>query len=160
MNRWKPTSAKSKMMTPCLARGAIFYFSAQLLQSFFCSLFLQLTFPQNDDIPPKAFELFVVFFVSLHIPINLSVPVFLIRSRPDKSSAVVMMPEAPVNKHNSAIFRENDIGPPRKHLYIKSVTKSMGEQILPDHQFRFRIGAPDVRHILMPNLRSVIISHD
>lgn len=97
--------------------------------------------------------------VPLNIPLYLGNPIVSIGRRPNKSWAVVFMPEAPIYKDNGLVFRKDDIWLARQGLNIFSVPESMRKQDLPDSFFWLRISASDVRHIHASHFFGMRICH-
>ena len=69
------------------------------------------------------------------------------------------MPETAMNEYYSFVFGKNYIRASGKLLYIFTITKTSGEQVLPHQLLWLGSLAPYAGHIIASYFRSVIISH-
>ena len=97
------------------------------LKSFFSDRLFQLTFPNNNYIPSLQTEQIVISYISLHISGYFGNPIILIRRRPHKSRAIMLMPETTVYKNYGFVFRQNNVWTTRKLSNIFSIPKSFGK---------------------------------
>ena len=72
----------------------------------------------------------------------------------------MFMPKAAIHKNDCFVFRQHNVRTARKISNILSITKALGEQVLPHFLLGLRIFAADVRHIHAADFFAVIVSHD
>lgn len=85
---------------------------------------LKFTFPHNNDLPAHFFEHTDISVVTVNISQDFWPPIIRICCRPDKTPAVVHMPETAVNKDDRLILGEYDIRTSGQSFYILSISET------------------------------------
>ena len=119
-----------------------------------------LALPDREHAPSQAFESAACLGVAFDVPGELRLPVRPVRRRlPLTEPASVLVPEAPVDEQDRAMFRQHQVRRARQIAAVeaKSVTEPVNEA--PDDDFGTRVRGPNARHDGATLCRRVSISH-
>jgi hypothetical protein len=105
--------------------------------------------PDGQNPPPGSGQHQPVSRVILRVPVDLRSPEKSIRPRPLKEVALVLVPQAAVNKDNCAKLWKHEIGRPRQVPSMKPVSETKREETLADQSLRFSVFAPDAGHAIV-----------
>jgi hypothetical protein len=89
-------------------------------------------FPRNEHAPSEFRQRGSIPRVALHRASNFRAPKLLAGFRPNRICATVMVPEAPMNEHNGAMFRKYDVGPAGQIAPVQPESKSCSMERPPD----------------------------
>ena len=110
--------------------------------------FPELAFPDGDDFPAEHAEFTGVFFIVGDVAFEFFLPEGFVSSRHMSGAAFfVLMPEAAVDKNHRPVFRQNDVRLAGQGADVFAEAVSGAVQHGADKHFRFRVFAPDSRHI-------------
>jgi hypothetical protein len=83
-----------------------------------------LTFPYDENFPARFAQLSEITFVAFNISPAFVLPKFFVCGGFDSAeTATVHMPETAVNKNYFLMSRQNNIGFPRKFIFMETVPK-------------------------------------
>lgn len=119
-----------------------------------------LALPDREHAPSQAFEGAACLGVAFDVPGELRLPVRPVRRRlPLTEPTSVLVPEAPVDEQDRAMFRQHQVRRARQIAAVeaKSVTEPVDEA--PDDDFGTRVRGPNARHDGATLCRRVSISH-
>ena len=147
--------APQKMSTPRIASVSITATidiggAQEILQAVrYDRIVARLTFPNHQDLPAETAQCI------LGAAITGDVMAELLRPEPDSApggicepAAVVPVPETAVHEHDSAIPREDQIGPPRQVLPVQAKPEPQSVCGAANHHLRNRIAALNAGHDL------------
>lgn len=122
----------------------------------FLQVFLDVTLPEPQDKPAPISQFVINFLVSLNIPLQLLLPVFLIGTNLFSRVFLVSlgMPEIPINKNSDAVPGDGNVRRTWKHLVVFSVAQSTVPECLAKKDFRLSVLGSDMAHVLMTLLFS------
>lgn len=114
----------------------------------FLQVFLNFAFPEPQDEPAPISQFVIDFLVSLNIPLQLLLPVFLIGT--NLFSRVFLlslgMPEIPINKNSDAVPGDGNVRRTWKHLVVLSVAQATMPECLAKKEFWLSILTMNVSH--------------
>lgn len=113
-------------------------------------LWLQLTLPHRDTMPPHFREPVLFFLVALPVALYLVLPEINICLGQTEIPAILMtMPETSVHKNNSPVFSQYNIGMTGQTGMVEPIAEATAEKEFPHQQFRLRIFSAYCSHIAM-----------
>ena len=122
----------------------------------FLQVFLDVTLPEPQDKPAPISQFVIDFLVSLNIPLQLLLPVFLIGT--NLFSRVLLMPfgmpEITINKNSDVVPGDGNVRGTWKHLVILSVAQAPVPERFAKKEFRLSVLGPYMAHVLMTLLFS------
>ena len=93
----------------------------------FCRASFELALPYYENAPAGIGKQSYILGIPRLIAPNLCTPICLVRLRPDKTSAVMVMPETAMYKNNCVIFSQDDIRTAREASDILSIAQTAFE---------------------------------
>lgn len=132
--------------------------SAKLFQTSKTFLFFELTFPNGQNSPTRLLQLLIICLITLDVSVYFLPPKIRIVLRPDKVfTAIMLMPEATVYKHNRFVFWQDDIRFSGQAWIVLSISETVCKQEFANKFFRLCVLAMYAGHIVVPNCRGMDI---
>ena len=120
----------------------------QLDLGFDVGKFINLAFPDKNDLPAKFFQFGLLEFVSFDISPELFFPELLVgRWHCCLRTSFVSMPKTTVNENNCLILRQDYIRLSRKIFHMQTKTIASAMQCGSDVHFRLRIFRSNPAHV-------------
>ena len=152
---FSPGSLEIEESVPVLVDGG-----GHALDGFFQHGFLQLAFPDDEDVPAFSLQLAPHFLVPLLISFYFGFPEVGVGFGCCVVGAVFMtVPEAAVDEDDGMILRQNYIGFPGKSFIVDAVAEAHSPQGMTELQLRLGISGTDVRHVEVSLIWSEYIRH-
>ncbi len=103
----------------------------------FLQVFLDVTLPEPQDKPSPISQFVIDFLVSLNIPLQLLLPVFLIGTNLLSRVFLVSpgMPEITINKNSNAVPGDGNVWGSWKHLIVLPVAQATMPECLAKKNF-------------------------
>ena len=122
--------------------------------------FLQFALPHDDDAPAFRFQLPPHLLVPLLVPAHLRRPELRVRlGNRIVLAPFVSMPEAPVDKDDRPVSRQDDIRAPRQPLVVYAIAESQPPKGITQTQLRLGGGGVDLRHHVVPLFGGEDVGH-
>ena len=135
----------------------------QVLQFGKCGLAclgLELTFPDDDGVPPHPLQLGATFQVTLAVTLYLLCPKLRVALRQHEVSAILVpMPEASVYEYHRAVLAQHDVGRARQPLHVHPVAESPAMEVSPHRHLRLGVAAMYAGHASVPLLSGQFVGH-
>ena len=122
--------------------------------------FLQFALPHDDDAPAFRFQLPPHLLVPLLVPAHLRCPELRVRlGNRIVLAPFVSMPEAPVDKDDRPVSRQDDVRAPRQPLVVYAIAESQAPKRITQTQLRLGGGGVDLRHDVVPLFGGEDVGH-
>ena len=109
-------------------------------QCLFPHLWLQLTLPHSNAVPPHLCQFPLLFLVPFLIPLNLFLPKVRIRlGHPEVLTTIMPVPKATIDKYTSAILAQYYIRVTGEAWIVQPVAESLLPQIFAYKYLRLRV---------------------
>ena len=135
----------------------------QVLQFGKCGLAclgFELTFPNDDGVPPHLSQLGTTLQVALLIACDFLCPKLRIAlGHHEVSASLVPMPEASVYEYHRAVLAHHDIGRARQPLHVHPVAESPAMEVSPHRHLRLGVAAVYAGHASVPLLSGHLVGH-
>ena len=136
----------------------------QMLQfgkSSLACLGLELTFPDDDGVPPHLSQLGTTLLVALLIACYFLCPeVRVALGHHEVSASLVPMPEASVYEYHRAVLAQYDVGRARQTLHVHPVAESPAMEVSPHRHLRLGVAAMYAGHASVPLLSGHFVGHE
>lgn len=120
----------------------------------------QAAFPEQNHLPPGLLQVSNGFPVAPHVAGEFCLPEFDIAGRCRGILASSMsMPVTPLNEHDRAVLRKNEIRLTRQLSVMQPITQSLTMQKASDQHFWLSILAANAGHHARPDRRSNYVCH-
>ena len=120
------------------------------VESLLAAVGLELTFPYGDAVPSHCGYLALFVDVALFVAVDFLLPeVGVCLGHLEVWAVVVSMPEATVDKDDSAVFAQHDVGMTGESGMVEAIAEAAGKEILAHQYLRARSLALYCRHAAM-----------
>ena len=123
-------------------------FMIKPFQPFLTYFFGELAFPHHDHFPAHRFKFGMLSDISFVVAQQFRTPEFHIRFRHARGFRAVFMhmPEAAIDEHHRAVFRQHHVGMSRIPLVVFAESQTFRKKKTAYHHFNGCVFASDMRH--------------
>ena len=123
-------------------------FMIKPFQPFLTYFFGELAFPHHDHFPAHRFKFGMLPDISFVVAQQFRTPEFHIRFRHARGFRAVFMhmPEAAIDEHHRAVFRQHHVGMSRIPLVVFAESQAFRKKKTAYHHFDGGVFASDMRH--------------
>ena len=126
----------------------------------FKKLFIELTFPDDDGVPPHLSQLGAPLLVALLVACDFLCPeVRVALGHHEVSASLVPMPEASVYEYHRAVLAQYYVGRARQPLHVHPVAESPAMEVSPHRHLWLGVAAMYAGHASVPLLSGQFVGH-